>query len=1068
MNACGFVRAFPSLFSESDTGAQLQEQYYEAIKEWGYFLGKHSCHGESYAGRIDLCLWGTLGKDYLLYPMRRMSCWSQHLKSYKMQLAQDPARGARLRLCFHDNLQRLKGGKVQLFSVKSSCTANAENVEVNVEVWTIKPDLEPQLDARKRLITCLVPVEKLELYERPLTSRFVSRPRPVGISSDGQLLRVGSALYIRNEESLERVSLEGLEPNMEFFVEMDHRDVFLALARRGNITKEDLAQDLVMEPDDSGYSADEEASDDDNDKDNNDNNSDDKSINSLNSTPRGSACRSDVGKDNTDEISEEGTTNAPSTLNGLEEVDNTLLQEHESDFESTGNVSTLCSARESYSEGSTTEQSDVIGPDDEFWSNWLSDDGPKINDLSDNDDWASPPEASDDHDEWDSDIADHFLEQPVNGDPIRGGLLQLVQQMLNNDEEAENVADEVLAEYDSCPDGTTSDERVRNGLICVLVHNIAKAAEENSKEELGKDADGNVVFKGKVLTEAVMMNTWGDGIERMTKLVLESKQEDSDEDDERSRKGKNMANDEDSDDIPEELTGDWNYGDSSSESDSGLADLLGTGTKSRSSQTTKLGKDKSTYLCELVVLNIAKTTTNNSHNATKVDVEETEAHSDHPLKPTRAFHFAYKSKSLLFASPPAIHPSRPIVVWPIGGGELVFAHLLPTEKTFFTRNLGAGNEVCHLSIQVRFSPEGRHLHVACLDGTRFRVFDQNRKPAGVLIRDLLLRVSTYRLSQRKPARSPPRLIYQTWCPLQRLAIIDPANGSVSFQPVTVAPLPWTLTWDWGADNWGYVYACQSSKLLRVVRVPLFAKVEESDRASLVSSGGGTTKIESPARTIPSGAAFTNKGQVFLPQSADDRRIHFIPFRSSASEQPGRKSGPVKSSNTPGSKKPASKSEKIASRGETKADSGRKTKGSKSTTKATKGKPSDKSSSGMKAGDDDFSELPGAVVATLVLSSEDATNQKSDGISLPARSKPPSMSGYSDRAQVVYLRELQFGGWVPLSSVVWDGKVLRPGEGDAMSGETGKDGTRSMWMAHLKDKVERFDADDDCDIVDFIK
>lgn len=39
---------------------------------------------------------------------------------------------------------------------------------------------------------------------------------------------------------------------MKFFVEMDHREAFLALAIRGNITKEDLAEKL----DDSGYGVD--------------------------------------------------------------------------------------------------------------------------------------------------------------------------------------------------------------------------------------------------------------------------------------------------------------------------------------------------------------------------------------------------------------------------------------------------------------------------------------------------------------------------------------------------------------------------------------------------------------------------------------------------------------------------------------------------------------------------------------------------------------------------------------------------------------------------------------------
>ncbi|GJC97846.1 hypothetical protein ColKHC_06672 [Colletotrichum higginsianum] len=283
---------------------------------------------------------------------------------------------------------------------------------------------------------------------------------------------------------------------MEFFVEMDHREAFLALARRGNISKEDLAEGL----DDSGYRADQEAGDDDND-------SDDESVDSLDSTPRGSACGSDASKDDTNET-EQGTTDGVSALNGLKV--NTLLQEHESDFESAGNASTLCSARESYSEGSTTEQSDVIGPDDEFWSNWLSSDGPKINDLSDNDDWASPTEASDNHDEWDSDIADRFLEQPVNSDPIRGRLLQRVQKCLNSEEKAEknaNLADEVLAEYDRCPDGTTADERVRRAIIRGQFHEMVMNTEEISDESLSKDTDGNVVLKEKLLTEAVIMNT---------------------------------------------------------------------------------------------------------------------------------------------------------------------------------------------------------------------------------------------------------------------------------------------------------------------------------------------------------------------------------------------------------------------------------------------------------------------------------------------------------------------------------------------------------------------------------
>lgn len=61
-----------------------------------------------------------------------------------------------------------------------------------MEHWSITPDLEPELDAKKRPMTRPVAVGNLELYERPLKTVFVGRLRSVGIiSSDGQLLRVG-------------------------------------------------------------------------------------------------------------------------------------------------------------------------------------------------------------------------------------------------------------------------------------------------------------------------------------------------------------------------------------------------------------------------------------------------------------------------------------------------------------------------------------------------------------------------------------------------------------------------------------------------------------------------------------------------------------------------------------------------------------------------------------------------------------------------------------------------------------------------------------------------------------
>ncbi|KAF6815635.1 hypothetical protein CMUS01_12408 [Colletotrichum musicola] len=178
---------------------------------------------------------------------------------------------------------------------------------------------------------------------------------------------------------------------------MGHREVFLALARRGNITKEDLAEKL----DDSGYGADNEnagtASDNDD--------SDDASVDSRVSTPRESAYGSDAREDDLNET-EEGAQDMPPT-----QIAKVLLQEPESDFESAGNASSLCSARESYSEGSTPEQSDVIAPDDEFWSNFLPDDGLNITGLTEDEDWESSEYAPDDRNERYGDFANMFSEK---------------------------------------------------------------------------------------------------------------------------------------------------------------------------------------------------------------------------------------------------------------------------------------------------------------------------------------------------------------------------------------------------------------------------------------------------------------------------------------------------------------------------------------------------------------------------------------------------------------------------------------------------------------------------------
>ncbi|KAF6802816.1 hypothetical protein CSOJ01_11338 [Colletotrichum sojae] len=238
---------------------------------------------------------------------------------------------------------------------------------------------------------------------------------------------------------------------MQLFEEIGHREAFVVLTRRGNITRAALA-----EMHNSGYEADKEdagmtVGDDDND---------DESGDSVNSTLRGSACGSHVTEDDKEQTEEE-TQGAPSTPI---EFNANILHESESDFESAGSPISLCSARESYSEGSTMEQSDMIGPDDGFWSNWPLDDGPEIKGLSDDEDWASPPEALEDVDGWDSDISSHISGQPDGGDHMReklkewlcgGGVEVEPEELLK-----QFWAAEALAAYDQCGGRSTVEDRV--------------------------------------------------------------------------------------------------------------------------------------------------------------------------------------------------------------------------------------------------------------------------------------------------------------------------------------------------------------------------------------------------------------------------------------------------------------------------------------------------------------------------------------------------------------------------------------------------------------------------------
>ena len=53
--------------------------------------------------------------------------------------------------------------------------------------------------------------------------------------------------------------------------------------------------------------------------------------------------------------------------------------------------------------------------------------------------------------------------------------------------------------------------------------------------------------------------------------------------------------------------------------------------------------------------------------------------------PTKLFEYSCPLRFMLYDSPPAVHPQESLVVWPLGGGDLLFADVFA--KTYFTRQL---------------------------------------------------------------------------------------------------------------------------------------------------------------------------------------------------------------------------------------------------------------------------------------------------------------------------------------------------------------------------------------------
>ncbi|KAJ6601314.1 hypothetical protein DFH09DRAFT_1127428 [Mycena vulgaris] len=205
--------------------------------------------------------------------------------------------------------------------------------------------------------------------------------------------------------------------------------------------------------------------------------------------------------------------------------------------------------------------------------------------------------------------------------------------------------------------------------------------------------------------------------------------------------------------------------------------------------------------------------------------------------PMRMFHFTRPLPFLLYDSPPAIHPSKSLVVWPLSAGDVLFADFLA--KTYFIRKLRPStSHTRHIFMKCHFSPCGNYVHFASLEGQK-KPSRRKKKDAELPPVKVALLVSTYRLSSRKTSRSPPSLMHRV-----RLYL-----GSES--TLSVSKLPYTLTWT-PTD----LYFTRSDKVLKVSRISLF-------------DTGKASSVQEPSVWVP-------RKPIFLPESALKRPVHYFP------------------------------------------------------------------------------------------------------------------------------------------------------------------------------------------------
>lgn len=210
-----------------------------------------------------------------------------------------------------------------------------------------------------------------------------------------------------------------------------------------------------------------------------------------------------------------------------------------------------------------------------------------------------------------------------------------------------------------------------------------------------------------------------------------------------------------------------------------------------------------------------------------------------------SFRYTHRHHSMLHNSQPIIHPTLPLLVYPLDGREFLFGNLM--ENTFFKYEVPFeasettetnGNTCVPVSVSLRFSPCGKYIHMV-------RITGRNDSPLyGPLKLSAL--VVTIALSSKDACSGKPRT-------LPHAQIMD-----LGIWPKLIMQLPFAITW---TDS--HVYVTLSGDFLRVFRFALY-----------------TTEADTPPANEDS--IFTLSKEIPLPHSSWSRYVRFFPSKGKSS------------------------------------------------------------------------------------------------------------------------------------------------------------------------------------------